>query len=106
MKTISDIFSNIKFGNVLLVQRSLGNSYTKPELICVVGVDVWDMAMTIYYVNYKSFEQYCKNIKKTGVLEPEIFTFPEWMDHMNVLGHWKGMPSFNLLLKSYRKQVY
>lgn len=104
MKTITDIFNKIKFGDILLVQESVNEKYKQPKLICVVAVDVWDMACTIFYVDYKSFEQYFMNNKKLDKLEPEIIAFPEWGNSMNVLGHWKGMPDFKELLKTYRKQ--
>ena len=48
-------------------------------------------------MDYKHFAQFGKN-------DIEMSFFPEWSDYINVLGHWKSIPSIKNLLKAYRKK--
>ena len=100
MKNLSSIWPNIKPGNIVLFQHSPKEGvFKKPELVIIVGIDVWDMAMAVYYTNYKDFLD--KDLKG-GV--PEVYSFAEWGEEWNVLGHWKTMPKYKNLLKAYRKK--
>lgn len=110
MKTLEHVWGDLNFGDILLVQEEdhEGN-ISEPKLITVVGIDVFDMAVAIDYVDYKSFNQYNnilvhrkKTTRKPKEMKTEIFA--EWTEYMYILGYWKKMPNFRNLLKSYRKR--
>lgn len=106
MKTLSDIWPNLQFGDILLVQRNCEKDfYYKPKLITVVGIDILDMAVGIDYINYKCFYQFnsINDNDKQKPMNSEIKTFVEWTELLLILGHWKKMPKFKNLLKAYRK---
>lgn len=101
MKTLENIWTKIQAGDKVLMQKTVGkNDFTKPELIIIVSLDVWDMAMAVYYTKYKDFNNF--NDRDN---EPKIYSFGEWMEYWHILGHWKAMPNFNNLIKAYRKQI-
>ena len=98
IKTLEDIWGKLKPGDIVLKQTSSGKGkYEKTELVIIIGIDVWDMAMAVYYTDYKSFNPFSDK-------EPKIEGFGEWMQYWNVLGHWKTMPTFKQLLKAKRKE--
>lgn len=104
MKTLIDIFNKIKFGDIVLFQKiDEKGVYQKPKLVTIVGIDVWDMAAAVYYVDYNEFN---KLRYDTGTPEPEVKGFGEWMEYWNILGHWQKMPDFRDLIGAYREQVY
>lgn len=114
MKTLIDIFKEINFGDIILFQRiDLQGKYSKPKLAVIVGEDVWDMAAAIHYVDYKSYkqylrsdaEQYYSSIEECKVPEIRIESFGEWMEYLNILGHWHSFPDFKELLAAYRNKV-
>jgi hypothetical protein len=105
MKTILEIWGDIKPGDLILKQTSEGLAdFNNPELVIVVGVDVWDMSMVVYYTNYKSFE-FSTHSKNNNGNPPEVKAFSEWGQCWNILGHWKIMPNFKELLNARRKTI-
>ena len=99
MKNLEDIWSKLNAGDIVLKQTiNVDNEYDKPELVIIVGIDIWDMASVVYYTKYKDFNSFL-DIEK----EPKIYSFPEWSEYWNILGHWKTMPKFKQLLKAIRK---
>ncbi len=102
MKTLQTIFNKLKPGDIVLKQlvtREL--KFRKPQLVIIVGIDIWDMACVVHYTDYKDFEfiQELQNSDGAVVVE----SFGEWMEAWYILGHWKTMPKFTNLLKSYRR---
>ena len=96
---LGDIWGDLKAGDIVLKQEiNSKGEYDKTQLVIIVGVDVWDMAMAVFYVNYKSFEPFSKE-------ESKVEAFGEWMSYWNVLGHWKIMPTFKELLEAKRKEI-
>lgn len=99
IKNLCDIYSDLKAGDLVLYQLedNTNNTISEPRMAIIVGVDVWDMALAVYYSDYKRFE--CKNKGKW----PEVQGFGEWMDFWRILGHWKSMPALSELKIAYRK---
>lgn len=103
------IWGDLKAGDLVLFQHmsewTVEKGYskiTKPTLAVIVGVDIWDMAVAVYYTQYKDFDAF----KKDGIkcdATPEIKSFGEWGEYWNVLGHWNTMPNLSELMKAYRK---
>lgn len=105
MKTLQDIYNKIKPGDIILMQETKDGIPTKPVLIIVVGIDIWDMACAIYYTKYKDFDKItAKSIQDYGDNAPDVYDFGEWMEYWIILGHWHSMPKFKKLLKSYRNK--
>ena len=103
MRSLENIFTKIKPGDIVLKQTiSSETQIEKPELVIIVGVDIWDMAYAVYYTNYKDFE-FIYLLQGKGNI-PEVKGFGEWMEAWNILGHWKTMPKFKNLLKAYRRK--
>lgn len=107
MRTLENIWSNLTFGDIVLYQDVDGYLFSVPKLVCIVGINVWDMAVAVYYVDYKCFNQWLEP-QLDEPLSPkfkriEINAFGEWSDYWHILGHWKTMPKFKNLLKAYRK---
>lgn len=105
MKTLETIFNQIKFGDIVLMQEKTDKKYSKPTLVCIVGVDIWDMATAVHYVDYKCFRQWQlpdEEAKSFTTKEMTVDSFGEWMSHWRILGHWNSMPDFKELLSSYR----
>lgn len=97
MKTLENIWTKIQAGDKVLMQVGDGNSnFTKPELVIIVGINIFDMAMAVHYTKYKNFNSFEKE-------DPKVYSFGEWMSYWHILGHWQTMPSFKNLLKAYRK---
>lgn len=97
--TLIDIYKNLKAGDIVLKQVQYDKeSYDKTELVIIVAVDIWDMAVAVYYVDYKDFNVYLTD------RHPKVKAFGEWMSFWNVLGHWKKMPTFKQLLKAKRNE--
>ena len=103
MKTLGTIFNKLKPGDIVLKQLVTNEGkFRKPQLVIIVGVDVWDMAYVVYYTDYKDFE-YIQSLQDVdGIVTIE--SFGEWMEAWNILGHWKTMPKFKNLLKAYRRK--
>lgn len=100
MKHLEDIWNDLKAGDVVLKQVISGKDiYDKSQLVVIVGLDVWDMAMAVYYTDYKDFNLFSDMEK-----QPKIHSFGEWMEYWNVLGHWSQMPTFKQLLSAKRKE--
>ena len=103
MKTLETIFNKIKPGDIILKQTVLSETnIEKPELVIIVGIDVWDMAYAVYYTDYKDFEFITSLQDKDNIVQ--VYGFGEWMQAWNILGHWKTMPKFKNLLKAYRRK--
>ena len=58
MRTLENIWGDLKFGDIVLYQNVDCYLYSVPELVCIVGVHGWDMACAVYYVDYKCFNQW------------------------------------------------
>jgi hypothetical protein len=100
MKNLLSIWKKLQPGDVVLKQVCKGEDvYDKTELVVIVAVDIWDMAVAVYYTNYKEFNLFSDMEK-----EPKINSFGEWQEYWNVLGHWKKMPTFKQLLKAKRSE--
>lgn len=118
MKTLENIWPKIKFGDIVLYQEIDDKGvYSKPKLVVIVAINVWDMAMAVYYIDYKMFAQYkwlsideYRDEKDKGKPQPipelKIQGFGEWMEYWNILGHWRCFPNFRRLISAYRKQSY
>jgi len=101
MKTLENIWGDLKAGDIVLKQKVISEDmYDKTQLVVIVGLDVWDMAMVVYYTDYKDFNSIAE-IEK----QPKVYSFAEWMEYRNVLGHWHKMPTFKQLLKAKRKEI-
>ncbi|MFZ5939037.1 MAG: hypothetical protein ACOYXB_00560 [Bacteroidota bacterium] len=108
MKTLENIYSDLQPGDIVLFQfmkdvtplDPSSYEYAKPELAVIVGIDVVDMALSVLYVNYKSFNY---AVNKYSHKTIEIEDFAEWMDYWNILGHWRTTPPVKTLLRAYRK---
>lgn len=104
-KTLSDIWADIKPGDCVLFQKILATGkYEKPELVTIVGIDVWDLAMAVYYTDFKDFNP-IRHQTEDDVISgpPKVHGFGEWMTGWKILGHWRTVPKFRRLLKAYRK---
>ena len=96
-KTLIDIWPNIRPGDIVLFQkRSSATDVSKPRLVIIVGIDIWDMAVSVSYTDYKMFPV------SDMTVDVKIEYFGEWMEFWNVLGHWHTMPTFKELLNAYR----
>ena len=100
MKTLIDIWGKLQPGDKVLFQHCNDKGdYSNPQLAIIVGLDIWDQAVAVHFVDYKDFHVfYLKEWR-----EPKVRDFGEWMEYWNVLGHWHMMPKFKNLLKAYRK---
>ena len=99
IRNLEDIWFDITAGDIVLKQRvDQQKNYDKTELVIIVGIDVYDMALTVHYTNYKTF---CLN--RTD--EIKVRSYSEWDDEWSVLGHWKTMPTFRELLNAKRKEI-
>jgi len=97
--SLIDIWKDLKAGDIVLKQTEFRKfQFDKAELVVIVGVDIWDMACAVYYVDYKDFEAWSTN------KDPRIQSFGEWSEFWNVLGHWRQMPTFQELLKAKRRE--
>ena len=101
MKTLETIFNKLKPGDIVLKQTMESETeFCKPQLVIIVGIDIWDMACAVYYTDWKYFEYPLLSNKST----PEVQGFGEWMEYWYILGHWKTMPKFVNLSKAYRRK--
>lgn len=99
MKTLENIFGDLQPGDIVLKQYvDAEGKIEKPQLVIIIGIDMWDMASTVHFVNYKTWYG---DLGRHG--EPQLESFPEWMSSWRILGHWKTMPKFINLLKAYRR---
>lgn len=71
------------------------DTINKPTMAVIVGIDVWDMAVAVYYTEHTKFEAF-----DTGPLE--VKSFGEWSDYWNVLGHWHTNPTLTELKAALR----
>ncbi len=105
MKTLIDIATEIKPGDIVLQQRILSDDEKfKPELVIIVGIDIWDQAFVVYYTRYKEFDIAVENGEIVSE-NPKVYSFAEWGECWMILGHWRSMPKFKNLLKAYRKSI-
>ena len=56
MKSLIDIYSKLSFGDIVLYQEEDAGVYSQPKLVCIIGIDVWDMACAVHFIDYKMFE--------------------------------------------------
>ena len=105
MRTLTDIAGEIKPGNIILQQHILDNGeILNPELVVIVGIDIWDQAFVVYYTKYKEFDIVVSN-QEIVSNKPKVYEFVEWVEGWKILGHWRAMPKFRNLLKAYRKII-
>lgn len=105
MKTLTDIAWKIKPGDVILQQHILDDGKVlNPELVIIVGIDIWDQAFVVYYTKYKEFDIAISN-QEIVSNKPKVYEFAEWAEGWKILGYWKSMPKFRNLLKAYKKII-
>lgn len=95
--SLDNIWGELKPGDIVLKQVADRDTISKPQLVIIAGIGVWDMAMAVYYTDYKTFQSFDMDN------EPKIEGFGEWMQYWVVLGHWTTMPDFKTLLAAYKK---
>lgn len=96
---LEDIWFDLTAGDLVLKQRMDPNgNYDKTELVIIVGIDVYDMVLTVHYTNYKDFNSY------NSTEQLKVHTFSEWSDYWEVLGHWHCFPTFKELINAKRKE--
>ena len=100
MKEINTFIKNIdklKFGNYILFQEYIHEKISEPILAIYLGCFVADQTLGFDYVKWNNENR--ENIVK---IECHI----EWMDYIDILGHWKNKPNWKQIIKKYRKQKY
>lgn len=111
VKTMSDVWSRLRPGDIILFQHmekyeTDGKSHSKlskPILGIIIGVDLWDMASVVYYVNTSQFLGYLK--RNNSMSHPEVHYVEDWSDEMYVLGRWRFYPSLSELKRALRLKM-
>ena len=106
IRKLDDIYSSITAGDIILKQLIKGDgdgTIEIPELVIAVGVSVWDMALVVYYTQYKAFNVY--DLESNGGHEPEVLNHAEWSDAWHILGHWKQMPSVDEMKEAMLNKI-
>ena len=97
---------NIKFGDYILFQEYEQDKYidgqynyrvSKPIMCIYVNSFAADQTIGFNYLKWLNDYTYMDDT-------PELKTHIEWVDYINILGHWSSRPTWKEILKAYRTQ--
>ncbi len=117
LNTLIENCGKLKFGDFILFQeytpcndQSKQETYSvsKPIFGIYLGCFPADQTIGMNYIKWCNPDRYIRitneyvTNRKRNIEVEDIMQHFEWMDYIDILGHWKQKPNWKELLKSYR----
>ena len=120
LNTFFNMLGQLEFGDYILFQEYSDGKHdgvqyhytvSKPIMAIYLGLFDADQTVGFNYVKWNNDNhtvvinnEHTPNWRTTKQVDHNVHSHIEWMDYIDILGHWKEKPKWKEIMKEYRKQ--